>query len=106
MFANVQPIHTGMDLLAVNLFIIFLNFLLIPISIQTNLEKLKTYGETCNDWTVPCDYSLELMCSTGGGTGCSCPNTYSGGYCDCPTTKYWNGTKCCNIPLFIFLEPH
>ena len=71
--------------------------------IWNNLEKLNSYGETCNDWAIPCDYTLGLMCSSGSGTDCKCPNTYSGGYCDCPTTKYWNGTKCCNLTLFIYI---
>jgi hypothetical protein len=69
-----------------------------------NLEKLRTYGDTCSDWNPPCDYSIGLVCSTGGGTGCSCPNTYGANFCDCPITKFWNGTFCGSLYSLIHLK--
>ena len=51
-----------------------------------------TYGEACS--TYLCNPSQNLTCSSGTGTGCSCPNTYGANICDCATSQYWNGTSC------------
>ena len=78
-------------------FIFYHCFKILLFNFWFNSENLRTYGDTCSDWNPPCDYSIGLLCSTGAGTLCSCPNTYSAGYCDCPITKFWNGTFCGNL---------
>ena len=51
-----------------------------------------TYGESC-DWYT-CNTDQGLICSSGYGTGCFCPNNYGGNVCDCSTNQYWSGTAC------------
>jgi hypothetical protein len=34
------------------------------------------------------------MCSLGIGIDCDCPYQLNGNQCNCPTTHYWNGTRC------------
>ena len=52
----------------------------------------QTYGQSCSSYL--CNPSLSLTCSSGGGTGCSCPNTYGNSICDCDATEYWSGSTC------------
>ena len=51
-----------------------------------------TYGQSCSSYL--CNPSFNLTCSSGSGTGCSCPNTYGISVCDCDATKYWSGSAC------------
>ena len=55
-------------------------------------DAYATYNESCSTYT--CYPGKNLVCSSGSGTGCSCPATLGGGYCDCPSTMYWDGTTC------------
>ena len=57
------------------------------------LELVKTYNETCDAWSVPCDYSKNLKCLENG-IGSSCLSGYTGTRCTCIDTDYWNGTNC------------
>ena len=58
-----------------------------------NLVTYKNYTDSC-DSVYLCDYRLNLVCSSGSGTGCSCPNTLGASKCDCNQTQYWTGSKC------------
>ena len=51
-----------------------------------------TYGQSCT--TFLCNPNFSLTCSSGGGTGCSCPTGYGGSTCDCTSTQYWTGSAC------------
>ncbi len=63
--------------------------------------KLRTYGESCeNDWSLPCDYSVGLICPTVDNICEKCPNNILSYHCDCPLYKWWNGTHCGNSNLF------
>ena len=55
-------------------------------------DAFMTYGQSCS--TFLCNPNLSLTCSTGSGTGCSCPTTYGANICDCNTSSFWNGTSC------------
>ena len=57
-------------------------------------DSYQTYSQSCSTYT--CNPSLNLVCSSGSGTGCACPSNLGGSYCDCPTSKYWNGATCVN----------
>ncbi len=37
---------------------------------------------------------MGLQCSYGIGIDCDCPYKLSGGQCNCPVTKYWDGSIC------------
>jgi hypothetical protein len=52
----------------------------------------KQYGDTCTA-TAQCLQNLKLICSTG--NNCVCPNSMGAGYCDCPSTMYYNTTLGC-----------
>ena len=57
-----------------------------------------TYGEACSIFL--CNPTKNLVCSSGTGTDCSCPNTYGASVCDCTTLQYWNGLQCVNRVTF------
>jgi hypothetical protein len=48
----------------------------------------------CNTVNLLCDTSAGLVCNTTSASGCSCPTTLYAYVCDCPITKYYDGTKC------------
>ena len=48
----------------------------------------------CNTVNLLCDFSAGLVCHTTSASGCSCPTTLNMNICDCPITKYWDGSKC------------
>ena len=52
-----------------------------------------TYGSSC-DWTMPCDYTKNLICSVLTATGTNCPTTFGPKTCDCPLSMYWTGSTC------------
>ena len=49
---------------------------------------------SCNTVNLLCDTSAGLVCNTTAASGCSCPTTLNINICDCPITKYWDGSKC------------
>ena len=49
---------------------------------------------SCNTVNLLCDTSAGLVCNTTSASGCSCPTTLNINICDCPITKYWDGSKC------------
>ena len=55
-----------------------------------NIGTYATYGAVCS--SILCDPLYQLVCSSGSGTDCQCPNTYGANYCDCPSTKYWDSS--------------
>ena len=63
--------------------------------------ELRTYGESCdNNWSLPCDYSVGLICPTADNICQMCPNNILSYHCDCPLYKWWNGTHCGNLNFF------
>ena len=65
--------------------------MVIPILIKV---PYKTYAMACNTVNLLCDTSAGLVCNTTSASGCSCPTTLNINICDCPITKYWDGSKC------------
>ena len=51
-----------------------------------NEVDFRTYGETCDFWSDPCDDSLGLVCPLTS-TACNCPTTSVIKKCDCKDDK-------------------
>lgn len=58
-----------------------------------NKASLKKYGDSCEAWTIPCDYSQGLKCLSDT-EGSSCNSGYGGTKCNCIDTEYWTGSAC------------